>query len=84
MMEKLKTFLEWMISLKTSGKIICVIISTLLSILILFCACSCGGIRAVAHTSHRGTTTITITTNNPTSVDASPDVDLNLNPKNNN
>ena len=78
MMEKLKTFLEWMISLPTSGKVICTVITTLLSILVLFCACSCGQTRAVARTYDRGTTTITITTNNPTSVDASPDVDLNL------
>lgn len=79
-MDRLKSLMEWMTSLPTSGKVICTIITTLVSILLLFCACSCGQTRAVARTSDRGVTTITITTNNPTSVEASPDVDLNLTP----
>lgn len=80
-MERFKSLLEWMTSLPMSGKVLCTIITTLVIILFLFCACSCGQTKAVARTSDRGVTTITITTNNPTSVDASPDVDLSLTPK---
>lgn len=44
---------------------------------------SCGTTRAVVtNRAEQTTTSIRITTNNPTSVDASPDVDLTLTPKN--
>lgn len=60
------------------------VISVLLAALAVFGSISlssCGTTRAVVtNRAEATTTTIKITTNNPTSVDASPDVDLSLTP----
>lgn len=54
-------------------------ITALIALLYIFC--SCGTTRAVVRNSaDNTTTTISITTNNPTSVQASPDVQLKMVP----
>lgn len=62
----------------TSNKkrILILVTSLLLTLTAIFCV-SCGTTRAVVHTSGKGvsTGTITITTNNPTSVQVSPKLD---------
>lgn len=77
-MEKIKDLIMWLQGLPLFGKVISVIILALVSILIVFSASSCGTTRAVAHTSDKGVTTITITTNNPISTQVDPNVDFNL------
>ena len=53
-------------------------------IVMVFFMNSCGTTRAVVtNRAESTTTTIKITTNNPTEVNTTPDVDLSLTPKNN-
>lgn len=62
----------------TSNKkrVLVLVTSLLLTLIALFCV-SCGTTRAVIHSSGKGSSsgTITITTNNPTTVDVSPKLD---------
>lgn len=62
----------------TSNKkrVLIFVTSLLLTLTVIFCV-GCGTTRAVVHTSGKGlsTGTITITTNNPTTVDVSPKLD---------
>lgn len=78
MNEALKKLLSWLLTKPVWVRIISVIIIMLLSIMVLFSATSCGVTRATIRNNAESTTTsITITTNNPTSVTTTPDVDLN-------
>lgn len=62
----------------TSNKkrVLILVTSLLLTLIALFCV-SCGTTRAVIHSSGKGSSSgsITITTNNPTTVDVSPKLD---------
>ena len=77
-MEILKKIIAWLIEQSPFVKILSLVAALLCGVIILFSCTSCGTTRAVARTSDSGTTTISITTNNPISVDASPNVDLKL------
>lgn len=78
MNEAIKKLLSWLLTKPVWVRIISVIIIMLLSIMVLFSATSCGVTRATIRNNAESTTTsITITTNNPTSVTTTPDVDLN-------
>lgn len=80
MNESLKKLLSWLITKPVWVRILSVLVIMILSIMVLFSATSCGVTRATIRNNADNTqTTITITTNNPTSVDASPDVSLNDN-----
>lgn len=68
-------------SLPIVGKIFSIIIIVLLAIIMLFFS-SCGVTKVrVVNSKDNPHTSVTVTTNNPTSVDASPDVDVSLNKK---
>lgn len=75
---KICAFLVNRLKTLTSNKkrILILVTSLLLTLTAIFCV-SCGTTRAVVHTSGKGvsTGTITITTNNPTSVQVSPKLD---------
>lgn len=59
------------------GKILTILIIVMASIILFFFS-SCGTTRAVVHNGAHGTSTeIKITTNNPTTVTATPNVSLN-------
>lgn len=78
-METLKSILQFL-----KDKPIWVRILGLIAILIacVIMLASCGVTRAkVVNSANGTTTTISITTNNPTSVDASPEVQLNIKPE---
>lgn len=72
------SFLLTRLKTLTSNKkrVLILVTSLLLTLAAIFCV-SCGTTRAVVHTSGKGvsTGTITITTNNPTSVEVSPKLD---------
>lgn len=74
-MEKIKQLISWLVSLSPFSKVIACIVILLLSVMILF---GCGTTHAVVRTSDSGHATITITTNNPTSVQASPNVSIDF------
>lgn len=79
MNESFKKLLSWLITQPVWVRILSVIVIMILSIMVLFSASSCGVTRATIRNNADSTTTsITITTNNPTSVTTTPDVDLNL------
>lgn len=80
-MENLSKLFTWLKSLPVVPKALSCLVILLVYVIVLFSCTSCGTTRAVARTTDNGTTTITITTNNPTSVQASPNVDLKLNGK---
>lgn len=64
-------------TLPTVGKILSILAIILLLVVSLFFS-SCGTTRAVVHNGAHGTSTeIKITTNNPTTVTATPNVSLN-------
>lgn len=68
-------------TLPTVGKIFSLII-ILLMLIVLFFFSSCGTTHAVVRTKDKAQATITITTNNPVDVTASPDLDIVVNPQN--
>lgn len=72
------SFLLTRLKTLTSNKkrVLILVTSLLLTLTAIFCV-GCGVTRAVVHTSGKGvsTGTITITTNNPTSVQVSPKLD---------
>lgn len=74
-MEKIKELLSWLLGLSPFAKVIACVVILLLSVMLLF---GCGTTHAVVRTSDSGYATITITTNNPTSVQASPNVSLDV------
>lgn len=78
-METLKKLLSWMTSLPTSGKVLSTVIITLISVLLLFCACSCGTTKVVARVTDQAASTVTISTTMTPSVDVSPNVDFQFN-----
>lgn len=68
------TFLK---TLPVVGKIFSIVAIIIILVVALFFTSSCGTTRAVVKNGATGTTTeIKITTNNPTSVEASPNVSL--------
>lgn len=76
-MEIFKQILNWLTSLGTSGKVISTIIVALVTILLLFCACSCGTLHTTVrmrNPTDNPVVNLSITTNNPTSVDIAPNV----------
>lgn len=80
MNESIKKLLSWIITKPVWVRILSLVVIMILCIIVLFSANSCGVTRAIVRNSADSTTTsITITTNNPTSVTASPDVQLNTN-----
>lgn len=78
MNDAIKKLLSWLITKPVWVKVLSVIVVMILAIIMFFSATSCGVTRAtVRNGAHSTTTTISITTNNPTSVTTTPDVDLN-------
>lgn len=70
-----KKILNWC---KTHPKLITSLLSAIGAIIVALLTCSCGVTRASVRNLAEGTTTeIKITTSNPTSVSASPNVDFN-------
>lgn len=73
-MDKIKAILEFLAPIPRWARII---ILAVIGAILAFCMTSCGLTRAVVHNGASGTSTeIRITTNNPTSVTASPNVEL--------
>lgn len=74
-------FLVWC---KNHSKLVGSLITAVAAIVVAVLTCSCGSVaRASIQNRATGTTTeVRITTSNPTTISASPDVDLNYNPKN--
>lgn len=71
-----------MMSLPLVGKIISIVVSVLILIIMLFFSASCGVTKVrVVNSKDNPHTSVTVTTNNPTSVETSPDVDVSLNLK---
>lgn len=68
-----------MTSLSTSGKVLSTVIVTLVTVLLLFCACSCGTSKVVARVSDRGVSTVTISTTMNPVVETSPNVEFDFN-----
>lgn len=81
-MDKIKKLLTFLAPLPLWLRVIVVgVVSALVSLCVLMSASSCGTTRAVVHNGASGTSTeIRITTNNPTSVTASPNVELKHSP----
>lgn len=78
MNDAVKKLLAWLVTKPLWVKVLSVIVAMILAIMYLFSATSCGVTRAVVHNGATGTTTeIKITTNNPTSVQTTPNVQLN-------
>lgn len=78
-MEAFTKLLTWLKSLPVWAKSISLLVIALISAVLLFT--SCGVTRAVVTNRAEGTTTtISITTNNPTEVNTTPDVDLSVKP----
>lgn len=75
-MEKLKKLLDFLSPFPVWLRIVIVVlIAALMSICTILSVSSCGTTRAVVHNGATGTATeIKITTNNPTSVTATPNV----------
>lgn len=73
-MERLTKFYEWLKSI--SPPWLRAVVLAILAVLVFISTTSCGTTRAVARITDNGSSTITITTNNPTSVNASPNVSL--------
>lgn len=64
-----------------TGKVISTVIITLIAVLFLFC--SCGPTKVVARVSDAASSTITISTNTPTNVEVTPNVNVEfLTPEN--
>lgn len=79
MNEAIKKLLSWLVTQPVWVRVLSIIVIMILSIMVLFSAISCGVTRATIRNNADSTTTsISITTNNPTSVTTTPDVDLNL------
>ena len=83
-METFKKILSWMRGLSTAGKVLSTIIVALVTALMLFCACSCGTTHAVVRTKDSGSASVSIHTNNPVSVETSPDISISFNKSNKN
>lgn len=81
-MESIKKLFNWLIAI-TPTWLRGLVIFLLALLVFLLSLSACGTTHAVVRTKDSGTATITITTNNPTSVDASPNVELILNPNQN-
>lgn len=68
-------------TLPVIGKIFS-LITIMLALVVLFfftgCFTSCGSTRVTARINDSGAATISVTTNNPTSVEATPNVDIQL------
>lgn len=77
-MDNLKKLLQFLYPLPTWLRvIIAALVAAIMSICLSLTVSSCGLTRAVVHNGASGTSTeIRITTNNPTSVTASPNVEL--------
>lgn len=79
-MEKFKKILEFLTPQPVWVRIVVIVIAVLVSVCLLFS--SCGITRAVVcGTAEGNVTEIKITTNNPTTVDASPNVSLSSKPE---
>lgn len=76
-MENSKTFIEWLKTLPLWMRGVILLLLAALSFFVSMGFVACGTTRAVVHNGATGTSTeIRITTNNPTSVTASPNVEL--------
>lgn len=77
-MESLSKLITWLKSFPIWLRAIALLCIAGLALIASMAMTSCGTTRAVVHNSANGTSTeIKITTNNPTSVDVSPNVKLN-------
>lgn len=82
-MENTNKFLAWLKTLPIWLRAIVIALIAGLALIASMSMSACGSTRAVVHNGANGTTTeIRITTNNPTSVDVSPNVKLNNSPNN--
>lgn len=73
-MDKIKSLLEFLTPIPRWAR---VVILALIGAVVAYCMTSCGVTRAVVHNGASGTSTeIKITTNNPTTVTASPNVSV--------
>lgn len=76
-METLKKLLEWLKPLPLWLRAVVLALLAALALIASMSLSACGTTRAVVHNGATGTSTeIRITTNNPTSVTASPNVEL--------
>lgn len=77
-MENTNKFFSWLRTLPIWLRAIVLALIAGLALIASMSMYACGSTRAVVHNGANGTTTeIRITTNNPTSVDVSPNVKLN-------
>lgn len=82
-METLQKLISFIKDLPIVGKVLSIIAIVIALVIMLFFSTGCGLTRATVRNSADGTTTtISIQTNNPTSVETSPDVYLNTYPNN--
>ena len=83
-MQKFLDLLNFLRTLPTAGKILSLIAIVIISAIAMFFFSSCGTTQAIVRTSaDSASTTISISTNNPTDVGITPNVSLQLIPKNN-
>lgn len=76
-MEKITNFLKWLQTLPIWLRAVVLALIAALVLIFSMSFVSCGTTRAVVHNGANGTSTeIKITTNNPTSVTASPNVEF--------
>ena len=78
-MKNLKPLVEFISRLPITGKVLTTILIMIVSVIIIFFLPACGSTRVVVRNgSESAETTIAVTTNNPTSVTASPNVTLDV------
>lgn len=76
-----QTILTWLHSAPVWAKICIPIILTALAIVLLLASCGSTVRATVTNRAEGVTTTVSVTTNNPSTVNVSPDTDVKFNPK---
>lgn len=78
-MDNIKLFISWLKTLPVWLRSIALLAIAALALVASMSLSACGTTRAVVHNGAHGTSTeIKITTNNPTSLDVSPNIKLNI------
>lgn len=78
-MDNIKPFISWLKTLPLWLRAIALLAISAIVLIASMSLSACGTTRAVVHNGAHGTSTeIKITTNNPTSVDVSPNIKLNI------
>lgn len=77
----IQTILTWLSSAPVWAKISLPLLLAVLAILILLASCGSTVRATVTNRAEGVTTTVSVTTNNPSTVNVSPDTDVKFNPK---